>query len=347
MQLRAYDRRPFAGSVSMSRPSLVALATLVLCASMASAQSAPQMPPLPASVSEIPEVVARIDGNPITKRELLAQAQTMRLQALQAGAQDPAQTDDFLPFVLEALIGERLVYADSLGRGVGANDAEVDKRVEAIIQAYGSAEAFEKAMVAQGLDRQYVRQQVKQGMTIDKLMEGEIIPTIKIADEAMQQYYDRFQDQMKVPATYRVRHIMKKPAQGAGPEARVPLRAQLEDLRTQIVGGADFAALAKASSDDARTSDQGGEMPWIALTGREDNFEPAVAQLKVGEISGVVETPAGLHLIQLLEQRPERIRSFEEAREEIGNILAAHEARQEIQRRVAGLKAQAKIDLLM
>ena len=347
MQVRLLRPWLAASAFLVPCPRLLVLVALLVCSSVASAQGGPQLPPLPASTADLPDVVARINDDPITKRELLAQAQTMRLQALQAGAEDPAQTEDFLPFVLEALIGERLVFADSLGRGVGASDPEVDARVEEIIAAYGGVEAFEKAMVAQGLDRQYIRRQVKQGMTIDKLMEGEIIPQIKVADEAVQEYYDRFSKEMKVPATYRVRHIMKVPPQGSGEDARVAARTQLEGLRQQITEGADFAALAKEHSDDQRTREQGGEMPWIALSGREGNFEPAVAQLEVNELSGVVETPAGLHLIQLLEQRPARIRTLEEARDEIGNILAAYEARQEIQRRVADLRTQAKIEILM
>ena len=352
MQIRNPAPRRSAGRAFAFRDFLAIPAFLLALQAAAFApavaqQTPPQLPPLPAAAADLPDVVARIDGDPITKKELLAQAQTMRLQAMQAGGGDPAQGEDFLSFVLEALIGERLVYADTLSRGAGATDAEVDERVAAIIEAYGGAETFEKAMVAQGLDREYVRRQVRQGMSIDKVMEGEIMPKIQVAEEAMQEYYERFSEQMKVPATYRVRHIMKIPAEGSGEEGRKTARAQLAELRQQLVAGADFAALAKEHSDDARTRDQGGEMPWIALTGRVNSFETAVAQLEVGALSEVVETPAGLHLVELLERRPARTRTFEEAREEIGNILAAHEARQEIQRRVAQLRTKAKVEILM
>ncbi len=312
-----------------------------------SAQAPPQLPPLKIDVSQIPDIVARIDGDSITKRELLAQSQTMRIQALQAGAADPADNEDFLSFVLDALIGERLIFADGEKRGVGVTDTEATERVEAIIKAYGGQEAFEKALEEQGLDRAYVQRQVKQSMTIDKLMEGEIMPTIKLADEDLKAYYDRFSDQMKVPTTYKVRHIMKRfPPEG---KAAVEQTAtgELEGLRKLVEEGGDFAALATLHTDDERSREQGGELPWMALTGREGKFGETVAQLDVGGMSGVIESAEGLHLIQLVERRPERTRTFEEARPEINNILGAYEAREEIQRRITDLKGSAKIEILI
>ena len=71
----------------------------------------------PAGALDLPEVVARVDGHAITKGELLAHAQMMRVQAVQAGRADPATSEGFLRVVLEALIGERLVYADGQSRG--------------------------------------------------------------------------------------------------------------------------------------------------------------------------------------------------------------------------------------
>ena len=343
---RRFAKAPFHTSV------FVALATLILCQLHSPAPAGgqqvagPGLAPLPAA-QELPDVVARVDGDPITRRELLAQAQTMRLQAVQAGGGDPGSAEGFFSLVLDALIAERLVYADSQSRGVGPTAAEIDERVQAIIAAYGGEEAFEKALTEQGLDRQYVRRQVQQTLSFDKVMQGEIVPRIQIGEEAMQSYYDRYREQMKVPAYYKLRHIMKQIPEETGAEARAAARSQLEALRQQVAGGADLAALAREHSDDARTRESGGEMPWIVLTGSEPSFETAVAALEVGELSQIVETRAGLHLMRLEEVKPARVKTFEEAGEEIRNVLGALEARQEIQRRVASLRANAKIEILM
>ncbi len=304
-----------------------------------------QLPPL--ATGDLPEVIARIDGDPISQRELIAQARTMRMQSIQAGSGDPGQSDRFLPMVLNALISERLVYADSQTRGVGPSEAEIEQRVVQVIETYGGEEAFEKALVAQGLDRPYVRRQVAQTLSFDKMMEGEIKPTIEISEEAIKDYYERFKDQMKVPTTYKLRRIVKQVPGEAGAEAKQAAHTQLEALRRQVIGGADFAALAKEHSDDVKTRDQGGEMPWIVLTGRGGRFEPVVSKLEVGELADVVETEAGIFLIRLEDRKAERLKTLDEARQEIGNILAVSEARQEIQRRVERLRADAEVEILM
>lgn len=312
----------------------------------AAQQNAPALPPLPGA-DALPEVVARVDGDPITRRELLAQAQTMRIQAIQAGGGDPAQSPDYYGLVLDALIGERLVYADSRTRGVGPSEEEIQNRVQSIIAAYGGQEAFSQALAEQGLDQGLVRRQVEQNLSFDKVMQGEIVPGLEIGEQAMREYYEASKDRMKVPAYYKVRHIMKQVTADAPEADKAKARTQLAILRQQVVEGADFAELARVHSDDARTREEGGEMPWIVLTGREGSFEPAVAALSVGELSGVIETAAGIHLLRLEDTRPPRTRTFEEAQEEIRNVLGAVEAREEIQRRIASLRANAEIEILL
>ena len=320
----------------------------LMAANVAGAQQAPRPPQLPPlAADELPDVVARVNGEEIHKQELLAQAETMRLQAFQAGAGDPAKSEQFLSMVLDALISERLVVAESQARGTGPSEAEIDERVKAVITAYGGDEGFERALTAQGLDRQYVRRQVKQTLSFDHMMNNEIKPTIEIGEEAIQAYYDKFKDNMKVPVLYKVRRIMKRIPEGAGDEAGQAARAQLEALRQQAESGADFATLAKEHSDDEGTREQGGEIPWFPLTGRGGSFETLIAELEVGQLSEVVETNVGMFLLRLEETRPERTKTLEEAREEIVNVLAATEARRVIQGRVQRLRADAKVEILM
>ena len=325
-------------------PLLAAVRIAVATAAVAQPNTS-QLPPLPAAADQLPEIVARVNGDPISKRELLNQAQSMRFQAIEAGAGDPAETSGFLNMVLDALIGERLVFMDSDARQVGPTDGEVEERVQAIIATYGGEEGFQQALAAQGIDHAYVRRQVRQALSIDKVMEGEIKPDIRIEEAAVKAYYERYGEGMIVPDTYKLRHILKQLPDGV--EARQIAIAELEGLRTRIAEGADFAALAREYSDDARTRDEGGQLPWMVFSGVEKSFEEAVRALKVGELSGVVETRLGLHLLQLQEKQVQRLKTFEEAREEITNILAVRATREAIQERVTNLRSSAKIEILM
>ncbi len=331
------------------------LLTLFIClqllmpiaASGQQAPAAPASPAAPSGTAELPDVVARINGEEISKQELLAQAQTMRSQAVQVGAGDPAQSEQFLSMVLDALISERLVHNDSQSRGVGPSAAQIDERVQAVIKAYGGEEGFDKALKAQGLDRQYVQRQVTQTLSFDHMMENEIKPGIEIGEDAIVAYFQRNKDKGKVPTLYKLRRIMKQVPPDAGAEARQAARSQLEAVRQQALGGADFAALAKEHSDDEGTRDKGGEIPWFPLTGRGGDLETLIAGLEVGQVSEIIETQVGMFLMRAEDRKPERPKTLEEAREEIVSGLSAAEARRVIQGRVERLRADAKIEVLM
>ncbi len=324
------------------------------CLQLVAANTAGAQPTPPApqpEAFELPEIVARVNGEGITRQELRAQAEIMRSQAVQAGQSDPGQTRQFLTVVLDAMISERLVYADSKSRGVGPSEAAIDKGVQDVIAAYQGEEGFERVLKAQGLDRGYVRKQVSQSLSFDHMMNQEIKPGIEVGEEAVQAFYDQNKDTMKVPVLYRVRRIMKRIPTGAGAEIGEAVRTQLEALRQQAIDGADFAALAKEHSDDEGTREQGGEIPWFPLTGRGGRLETLIAELEVGQVSEVVETgiggDVGLFLLRLEDIRPERIKTLEEARGEILNVLAATEARRVIQDRIQRLRADAQVEILM
>lgn len=324
-----------------------AFCVLALGGLQAMAQQAPAVPPLPIGAESLPDIVAKVNGDPITKSELLNQAQSMRQQSLGVGSPDPAQSADFLRFVLDALIGERLVFIDVESRDLGPTDGEVDDQLAAVIRTYGGEASFDQALARQGVDRSYVRKQIRQSLAIDKVMDGEIKPDIQISEDQIKAYYDRQGSSLILPASYRLRHILKTVPQGTDTAAKQAARAQLESVRGQLVAGGDFAALAKEHSDDAGTKEKGGEMPWIVFSGFEKSFEDAVSQLEIGELSGVVETRIGLHLLELLEVRSQRPKTLDEARPEINQVLSTQAARAAIQRRVEQLRAAASVEILM
>ncbi len=324
---------------------------LLLAPIAAGAQQAPEAPQTPAQPAagraDLPAVVARIGGEEISSQELLAQAQMMRGQAVRAGVTDPGQAMQFLVMVLDALISERLVLADSQTRGIAPTDAEIEEKLQAVVAAYGGEERFEQALAAQGLDRRYVRRQVTQTLSFDQMMDREIKPGIEVGEEPIAEFYERNKERFQVPALYKVRRILKRIPREAADEAWQAARSELEALRQQVLGGADFAALAQEHSDDQGTREQGGLVPWFPLPDTKDRFATLIAELEVGQVSEVAELEVGMFLLLLEDRRPERVKTLEEARTEIVNTLTAVEARKVIQERVERLRASADVEILM
>ncbi len=117
-----------------------------------------------------------------------------------------------------------------------------------------------------------------------------------------------------------VAHIMKMFPQNATPEIKQRLKAQIDSIYAELQNGADFAELAKATSDDKRSSVQGGEMPWFSAGRMIPEFAgPAFSIKTIGAYTEPVETPFGYHIIKKLDGRP--VPSFEDSKEEIINRI--------------------------
>ncbi len=113
-----------------------------------------------------------------------------------------------------------------------------------------------------------------------------------------------------------VAHIMKMFPRDMTPETKSTLKLQIDSIYTEVKNGADFAQLAREKSDDKRSAQQGGEMPWFASGRMIPEFsKPAFALQNKGDISEIIETPYGYHIIKKLDTRP--VPSFEESKKEL------------------------------
>ena len=139
---------------------------------------------------------------------------------------------------------------------------------------------------------------------------------IAISDDQLHRYYDQNKDQYRIPERVHVRHILlkttdKQPAQVA------TLEAKAQDLLKQIKAGANFEDLAHKNSEDPGSAAKGGDLGWIVRDQTVKAFENAAFSLKPGELSGVIKTEYGFHIIQVLEKQEARVKPFEEVKDQM------------------------------
>lgn len=158
--------------------------------------------------------------------------------------------------------------------------------------------------------------------------EAQSRPTTPVLEKLAQQNYQAQQARFKIPDMVHARHILIPP----GPDAR----AQAEALRKQILEGASFEELAKTHSKDPGSAPKGGDLGFFPRAKMVKPFDDAVFALaKPGDVSGLVETRFGFHIIQLVEKRLEGVRPFAEVKEQLVEEAAtgiATTARQELVR---------------
>ncbi|HMF91752.1 MAG TPA: peptidyl-prolyl cis-trans isomerase [Candidatus Angelobacter sp.] len=199
---------------------------------------------------------------------------------------------------------------------------ELDEIKKQINPTEAELKAFYEATKARYQGSIGEKRQVRYFIMSDKDAESKV--TVDTAD--LQRYYSSNQDAYRLPERARVRHILiKLPAPGpdgkTDPKAVDEARAKATDILKQIRGGADFAALAKKESADPGSAEKGGELGWIVRGQTVPEFENKSFSQKPGEISDLVQSKFGFHIIQTEEKEPARVKPFSEVKGEIEPVV--------------------------
>ncbi len=151
--------------------------------------------------------------------------------------------------------------------------------------------------------------------------QDKVAEAIQISDQQLLAYYNaHVQDQFRLPERVHARHILLL-TKGKSPDEIKAIRTKADDLLKQVKAGGDFAALAKANSQDPGSAAKGGDLSWITRGQTVANFEKAAFTLKPNEISGVVTTEYGFHIIQVLEHQQARVQPFAEVKNDIATAM--------------------------
>lgn len=305
--------------------------------------AAPQGPPF--DPQSMPAVVARIDGVEITREDVVERAGLMRAQMAQMGAPPPPADEGFYREMLNQLVGAHLLYAEAKRQNLAPSAEEVQARVAQLKARFPSEEEFRKHLAAQGGSEEQVAFELGRSIAVQRITE-KITGGIAPAEQELRDFYQENLDRMRRPPQVRTRHILVLVPEGATAEQRQAARAEADQILQQVRGGGDFAALARQHSDDPASAQRGGELPWLARGEAVPPFEEAAFALQPGQVSEVVESPFGYHVIRMEEQRPAATVPFEEARPQIAQLLERRKGTEAVRARVQELRQQAKVELL-
>jgi peptidyl-prolyl cis-trans isomerase D len=170
----------------------------------------------------------------------------------------------------------------------------------------------------------------KRNLAILILDQAKIEQSITPTDLELRRAYQADRDRFRTPERVKVRHILLKTT-GKSPQEEATIKAKAEDLLKQIKGGANFADLARKNSEDPGSAAKGGDLDWIVRGQTVKAFEDTAFSLKPGQISGLVKTEYGYHIIQVLDHQQAQQRSFEEVKAQLADELRKQRASQVLQ----------------
>ena len=304
-----------------------------------------QPPAAKAVPAQLPEVVARVNGEAINGAEL--ESAVKGLEGRAGGPVPADQRDRVYRGVLDDMIGYRLLIQESKTRKIAVPDADVEAQIAQIRSQFPSQQQFEQALAAQKLTLEAVRADARNEIGVEKLVEGEIAAKIAVKPEAVSDFYKNNQDKFQQGPRVRASHILIQVPQGADAATKAAARTKAEGILKDLKGGKDFAAAAKENSQDPGSAVNGGDLGFFEQGQMVPPFEQAAFALKPGQMSEIVESQFGFHIIKVAERQDTRVVPLEEAKTQIEQYLQQQTRQTETQAFVAALKAKAKIEILI
>ena len=286
---------------------------------------------------------ASVNGIPISKSQYERELSGFQKRAEQKGRQlSDADIVTVKKRILENLIDAELLYQQSQKQKVKVDEQAVNEQFETIKKRFPDEAAYKKALEGMGVSEKEIRTQIQRGLAINQLLDTDVRPKITVTEEESKKFYNDNPNLFQQPEQAKASHILIKVAPNAEESQKKQARKKIETIQKKVRQGEDFGSLAKANSEGP-TAQRDGDLGYFIRGQMVKPFEDAAFALNVGEVSEIVETQFGYHLIKLTDKKPARTIPYEEIRVRLDQHLKNEKEKTEIQGYIENLKKSATI----
>ncbi len=292
----------------------------------------------------IKDPVALVNGVKISGKEYEREIDLQLQQAAQQGRIIP---EGMLPKVkediLNNMIDREVLYQESQKKKIAVNAEEVNNQIKTIKDRFSSQEEFEKVIAEMGVSEAEIRSQIERNLAIRALIDTQVIDKIQVSEADTRAYYNENPALFKKPEQVKASHILIKVESDATDLEKAQKRIETAKIHQKLKDGQDFAELARQHSQGP-SAENGGDLGYFGRGQMVKPFEDAAFALKPGEVSEIVETRFGYHLIKVFDKQPEGVMAYEEVKERLTEHLKAQRIDQEARNYIDNLKKDAKIE---
>ena len=296
----------------------LALAAIAVVAVTAAAQTPSPQPPTPRAATSPPappsrpvstarivpldRVIAVVNDEALTQFDLNEQKRIVT-QQMKAQNVPPPPNDVLEKQLLERLITDRALLQLAKETGVRVDDVQVERTLQRVAQDNKlSADEFRKAVEREGITFAKYREDMRKEMAVQRLRDREVDSKIVVSDAEVDNFLATLAAQTGGETEYQIAHVLVIVPEQASPEQIDAKRRRAEEALKQINGGADFGQVA-AGFSDAPDALKGGDMGWRAPARLPSVFAEPVRGMKRGEVSGLLRSASGFHIVKLLDVR--------------------------------------------
>jgi len=312
----------------------------------------------------VPQVVAKVNGTELTsdllKREMIA----YRLLASRQGkTMDTKNEEKVARGLLMKAIDDELIYQQGLKQNINIDSATIDRELDHIQTQFPDKKLFLAALAAQRLTFDVLKKNIKKTLVKEEFVRANIVSKVQVNDDKVKSFYDKNKDTFIKPETFKISHIyVSIPAPGDGEADSLEDRAKAKEIidwvknearkkidlaSLSLKKGKPFTSVAKEFSEDPKTFDKGGDLGFMMKNQTLPEISSAMVKLKVGEMSSVIESSLGFHIIQLTEKKESHVIALDEVKPEILNHLLKLETEKQLKNYLSGLRKKSEIKIFI
>ncbi|MGB9735773.1 MAG: peptidyl-prolyl cis-trans isomerase [bacterium] len=234
--------------------------------------------------------------------------------------------------VIQGLITLTLLDDYAKQKGITVDDKKVNDTLNQLEARFGK-DKFQSIVNQSGMTIDEIKHQLKNQLMAQDIFTN-IEKGIKVSDTQAKAFYEQHKAQFNIPEEVNARHILVK------------TKEEAEQIEKELKAGKSFTMLAMEKSIDKTSATNGGELGFFTADQMVPAFSKAAFALKKpGQISPIVHTQYGYHIIQLIAKKPAQIRTFEQVKPQIEQMLAQQDAKNAFEKLVDDLKAKTKIEI--
>lgn len=321
----------------------------------------------------VDKVIVKVNKENIMKSEFDKLYNTAIEQLKQLSSKEISEKDEELlkQKVLDQLISQKLLLQEAKKRNIKVTKREIQEGIKTVKSRFPSDQMFMLELKKENLTEKQFEKQIEEQIMVLKLVDEVVKKNmVKPTEAEARELFNKIvkligkkdiklqgdeQDELKLLALLvqryfdeqvRVRHILIRVEPNATQKEKEDAKKKILEIKSKIDKGEDFATLAQKFSEDPGSKERGGDLGFIVRGDTVEEFEKVAFSLKEGQVSDIVETKFGYHIIKVIERRPKRNPEFDQIKEDLLQYLSRKNAEKAYDDFVESLKKKADIQYL-
>jgi peptidyl-prolyl cis-trans isomerase C len=294
------------------------------------------------------KVVATVNGKPIYEDQLDPGVQESLQKYKKYGMrkETPALINRLQKKTLKKVVDHQLLYQESQKLTIKNVDEKVNQKLKKMKRKYQTDERFENHLKRNNQTIEGLKSSIREGIYVEEYLKQQGIVDPEIPDENIREFYEGNPNNYARKESIEVSHILLKVDENGGAKEKEKAFKKAEEIRKEILAGADFAEMAKKHSE-CNSASGGGSLRYINKGYMPEEFDKVAFNLEKGKVSDVVETKFGYHIILVSDKIPEGITPYDEVKDFIKKFLQEDESKKLLEAHIAKLRDKAKIEVFL